>query len=112
MPTYCTDTFEPLAASAPSPTMMSSMPRSKGMSPSGLSIFGRSSDNGGLRFRRYGRSAEWPPQPRTYLTRLSSLNIGRYMLMMITPTISPTPIIISGSMIEVSVWIDASTSSS
>ncbi len=32
--------------------------------------------------------------------------------MMITPTIRPTPIIISGSMIEVSDWIDASTSSS
>jgi hypothetical protein len=30
-----------------------------------------------------------------YFTRLSSLNIGRYMLMMITPTIAPTPIIIT-----------------
>ena len=32
--------------------------------------------------------------------------------MMITPTIRPTPIIISASMIEVSYWIEASTSSS
>ena len=44
--------------------------------------------------------------------RLSILNIGRYIEMMITPTIKPTPIIISGSMIEVSDWIEASTSSS
>ena len=47
-----------------------------------------------------------------YLTRLSILNIGRYMLMMITPTITPTPTIISGSTTEVSAWIEASTSSS
>ena len=47
-----------------------------------------------------------------YLTSESSLNIGRYMLMMITPTMQPTPTIIIGSMIEVSAWIDASTSSS
>ena len=47
-----------------------------------------------------------------YLTSESILNIGRYMLMMITPTMQPTPTIISGSMIEVSAWIDASTSSS
>ncbi len=49
---------------------------------------------------------------RRYLISVSSLNIGRYMLMMITPTMQPTPIIISGSMIEVSDWIAASTSSS
>ena len=47
-----------------------------------------------------------------YWISVSILNIGRYIAMMITPTISPTPIIISGSMIEVSDWIDASTSSS
>jgi len=47
-----------------------------------------------------------------YLISVSILNIGRYMLMMITPTIRPTPIIISGSMMEVSDWIAASTSSS
>ena len=40
------------------------------------------------------------------------LNIGRYIEMMITPTIAPTPIIISGSMIAVSAAIAASTSSS
>ena len=33
-------------------------------------------------------------------------NIGRYMLMMITPTIAPTAIIMSGSMIDVSEAID------
>ena len=49
---------------------------------------------------------------RAYLTSVSILNIGRYIAMMITPTISPTPIIISGSMIEVSDEIDESTSSS
>ena len=47
-----------------------------------------------------------------YLTSVSSLNIGRYIEMMITPTMTPTPIIISGSMIEVSDAIEASTSSS
>ena len=52
------------------------------------------------------------PARARYLISVSILNIGRYMLMMITPTIRPTPIIISGSMIEVSDWIAASTSSS
>jgi hypothetical protein len=47
-----------------------------------------------------------------YLTRLSILNIGRYIEMTITPTMAPTMIIISGSMIDVSVAIDESTSSS
>jgi hypothetical protein len=47
-----------------------------------------------------------------YLMSVSSRNIGRYIEMMITPTIRPTPIIMIGSMIEVSVAIDASTSSS
>jgi hypothetical protein len=47
-----------------------------------------------------------------YLTRLSSLNIGKYIEMMITPTMAPTPIIISGSMMAVSEAIAASTSSS
>ena len=47
-----------------------------------------------------------------YLTSESILNIGRYIAMMITPTIRPTPIIITGSMMLVSVAIDASTSSS
>ena len=49
---------------------------------------------------------------RAYLTRLSILNIGRYIEITITPTMAPTMIIISGSMIEVSVAIDESTSSS
>jgi hypothetical protein len=47
-----------------------------------------------------------------YLTRLSILNIGRYIAMTMTPTISPTRIIISGSTMDVSDWIAASTSSS
>jgi hypothetical protein len=51
-------------------------------------------------------------QSRGYLSSVSILNIGRYIEMMITPTIAPTAIIISGSMIDVSDWIEASTSSS
>jgi hypothetical protein len=47
-----------------------------------------------------------------YLIRLSILNIGRYIEMMTTPTIMPTPIIMIGSMIEVRAWMEASTSSS
>ena len=50
--------------------------------------------------------------PAGYLISVSSLNIGMYIERMITPTMIPTPIIMIGSMIEVSVWIDASTSSS
>jgi arsenical pump membrane protein len=37
-----------------------------------------------------------------YLTSVSILNIGRYIAMTMTPTISPTRIIISGSTIDVS----------
>ena len=47
-----------------------------------------------------------------YLMSVSILNIGRYIEMMMMPTMIPTPIIMIGSMIEVSVWIDESTSSS
>ncbi len=47
-----------------------------------------------------------------YLTSVSSLNIGRYIEMTIVPTIAPTPIMRIGSMIEVSDWMLASTSSS
>jgi hypothetical protein len=50
--------------------------------------------------------------PAGYLTSDSNLNIGRYIEMMITPTMAPTPIIISGSMIAVSEEIAVSTSSS
>src|SRR5579875_2652270 len=39
-------------------------------------------------------------------------NIGRYIETMMIPTISPTPIIINGSMMEVSDWMVLSTSSS
>jgi hypothetical protein len=59
------------------------------------------------------RADQAVPLPRArYLTSVSILNIGRYIEMMITPTIIPTAIIISGSMIDVSVEIAASTSSS
>jgi hypothetical protein len=37
-----------------------------------------------------------------YFTSVSILNIGRYIAMTMTPTISPTRIIISGSTIDVS----------
>ena len=47
-----------------------------------------------------------------YLISVSSLNIGRYIEMITTPTIRPTPSIMIGSTIEVSDWIEASTSSS
>jgi hypothetical protein len=47
-----------------------------------------------------------------YWISVSSLNMGRYIEMMITPTTSPTPIIIRGSMTEVRVAIEVSTSSS
>jgi hypothetical protein len=47
-----------------------------------------------------------------YLTSESILNIGRYIAITMTPTIIPTRIIISGSTIDVSDWIAASTSSS
>src|SRR5947209_1767884 len=47
---------------------------------------------------------------RRYFTSVSSLNIGRYIEMMITPTMQPTAIIITGSMIDVSDWMAASTS--
>ena len=47
-----------------------------------------------------------------YLISVSSLNIGRYIEITIVPTITPTPIIRIGSMIDVSDWMLASTSSS
>ena len=47
-----------------------------------------------------------------YLISVSSLNIGKYMLMITTPTMIPTPSIMIGSTIEVRAWIEASTSSS
>ena len=50
--------------------------------------------------------------PACYLISVSSLNIGRYMLMITMPTMTPTPSIMIGSTIEVSAWTEASTSSS
>ena len=47
-----------------------------------------------------------------YLTSVSILNIGRYIEMMMMPTMMPTPIIMIGSTIEVSDCTAASTSSS
>jgi hypothetical protein len=50
-------------------------------------------------------SIEAPLRPAVhacYLTSVSSLNIGMYIEITIVPTIAPTPIIRSGSMIEVS----------
>ena len=52
------------------------------------------------------------PLPRSYLISVSSLNIGRYIEMMIVPMTPPTMMIMIGSMIEVSAEIEASTSSS
>src|SRR5438105_5728024 len=76
------------------------------------------SDRRGRRDGQHDREHDPPAhgtilrQAPSYLIRLSSRNIGRYIEMMITPTIAPTRIIISGSMIEVSVAIAESTSSS
>jgi hypothetical protein len=47
-----------------------------------------------------------------YFTSVSILNIGMYIEMMMMPTMTPTPIIMIGSTIEVSDCTDASTSSS
>ncbi len=49
---------------------------------------------------------------RRYWISVSSLNIGRYIAMMMIPTTMPTAIIISGSMIDVRLAIALSTSSS
>jgi hypothetical protein len=46
------------------------------------------------------------------LISVSSLNIGRYIEMTMVPTMAPTQIISSGSMIEVSAAMLESTSSS
>ena len=47
-----------------------------------------------------------------YWMSVSILNIGMYMAITIVPTMTPTPIISTGSMIEVSDWMLESTSSS
>ena len=47
-----------------------------------------------------------------YLTSVSILNIGRYIEMMMMPTMTPTPIIMIGSTIDVSDCTAESTSSS
>jgi hypothetical protein len=47
-----------------------------------------------------------------YLISVRSLNIGRYIEMTMVPTMAPTQIMSSGSMIEVSDAMLASTSSS
>jgi hypothetical protein len=52
------------------------------------------------------------PNPSRYLTSVSILNIGRYIEMMMMPTMTPTPIIMIGSTIEVSDDTADSTSSS
>ena len=65
------------------------------------------------------RSAGWlaattkaAKSPSVYSIRVSILNIGMYIAITIMPTMAPTPIIRIGSMIEVSAWMLASTSSS
>jgi hypothetical protein len=62
-------------------------------------------------FSRLKRAVHGASKP-SYLISVSILNIGRYIEMMITPTIRPTPIIMIGSTIEVRVCTEASTSSS
>jgi hypothetical protein len=53
-----------------------------------------------------------PIAPRRYLMSVSILNIGRYIEITIVPTMTPTPIIRIGSMMDVSDWMLESTSSS
>jgi hypothetical protein len=53
-----------------------------------------------------------PPNAANYWISVSSLNMGMYIEMMMMPTMIPTPIIIRGSMTEVRVAIELSTSSS
>ena len=62
--------------------------------------------------RRPNDTLDVRPEALLYLTSVSILNIGMYIAMMITPTIRPTPIIMIGSMMDVSEATDASTSSS
>jgi hypothetical protein len=64
------------------------------------------------RLSRVGGRFLWRADPGGQWISVSSLNMGRYIEMMMTPTMMPTPIIISGSMIDVSVAIELSTSSS
>ncbi len=65
-----------------------------------------------LRTHSKPRGPTHRPGRFAYLTSWSSLNIGRYIARMIVPTMTPTTMIMIGSMIEVSAEIEASTSSS
>src|SRR6185312_6757720 len=86
------------------PSLHWSLPPRSSLPPRNLRLGGQS---------REGRqSAPEQPCARRYLTSESILNIGKYIAITMTPTIKPTRIIISGSTIEVSDWIAASTSSS
>jgi hypothetical protein len=62
--------------------------------------------------RPHGVDRLFGPSSQRYFTSVSILNIGMYIAMMITPTMQPTPIIMIGSMMDVSDATDASTSSS
>jgi hypothetical protein len=55
---------------------------------------------------------EYAASRPSYWISVSSLNMGRYIAMMMIPTMIPTPIIMSGSMIDVRLAIALSTSSS
>jgi hypothetical protein len=64
-----------------------------------------------------GDDEENPPRGHgrpssSYLMSVSILNIGRYIEITIVPTMTPTPIIRIGSMMDVSDWMLESTSSS
>ena len=72
----------------------------------------RKQDHRREREQRQEPSHRFTDRAPHYLMSVSILNIGRYIEMTIVPTIAPTPIIRIGSMIEVSDWMLASTSSS
>jgi len=65
-----------------------------------------------IRRRCAATSADLVPCAPRYLTSVSILNIGRYIEMMMMPTMTPTPIIMIGSTIDVSDCTAESTSSS
>ena|SRR5690349_8000734 len=80
----------------------------------GVGRLGRKAETGTLQgvVKDGSRNSSCKQPACRYLMSVSILNIGMYIEMRITPTMPPTAIIISGSMIEVRAATAASTSSS
>ncbi len=123
--TGCSRTCTPRSPFRRAPTWRSRSIRRRGR-PSAATgsspLCSRSRPTGRSRRRQALGSASRPTSRRSsdsgsadrarYCTSWSSLNIGMYIAITMIPMIRPTPIIMSGSMIEVSEAIDVSTSSS